>query len=138
MSDAFVVLLANAVRWLAPARQGPAEPAGQAKYEWLPPRQAPRDAGWVRLAGQAPADVLPDAQPLLWPGVFRDPAGELKAVTLAGLDGRGANAMPQQPGAAAVVPLPPPRPLGRQWELWPALALLAMGLWLAGWGFRVK
>jgi hypothetical protein len=137
MSDAFVVLLANAVRWLAPAGQGPAAGAGEARYESLRPHQAPRDAGWVRLAGEVPDVLGPGVQPLLWPGVFRDPAGTLAAVSLRNLGGTS------RPGresalAAADAPLPAPRPLGREWELWPALAVLAMGLWLAGWAFRVK
>jgi len=128
MSEAFVVLLANAVRWLAPAAR--ARPS----YEYLTCGQAPGQLKWRRLAGPAPGGER--STRLLWPGIFRDDAGALQAVSLVGLAG----AQPARPSreAVAAAPLPAPEPLGRQVELWPALAALAVGLWLAGWALRVK
>jgi hypothetical protein len=125
--EAFVVFLANAVRWLAPP--GRVEPT----YEHLPPQQAPASAGWRRLAGTAPAD---GRTPLLWPGVFRDEAGLLRAVSLVGLS----PGQPSQPPAeaAAAAALPAPKAVGRQMELWPLLAAAAVAMWIAGWALRVR
>ena len=128
MSEAFVVFLANAVRWLAPG--GQVRPG----YEHLSPLQAPRRAGWTRLAGSPPKGAADT--PLPWPGLFRDEAGDLRAVSLVGLRA----ARPQRPPAEAVAaaPLPSPAPVGRSYELWPALALAAAALWLAGWWLRLR
>jgi len=128
MSEAFVVFLANALRWLAP----PGRP--RAEYAFHAPWQAPRRAGWRRLAGSVP-DGAAD-RPMPWPGLFRDEAGTLRAVSLVGVSARP----PRRPPADAVAdaPLPEPEPLGRQVELWPILAAAAVALWLAGWALRVK
>jgi len=125
MSEAFVVFLANAVRWLAPGG------AGEATYLYQTPRQALDAAGWRRLAGAAaPTGPVPA------PGVFRDETGAVRAVSLVGLR-RG---RPKRPAleAVAAAPLPAPAPLGRTTELWPVAAVAAIGLWLGGWVLRIR
>jgi len=128
MSEAFVVLLANAVRWLAPV--GKARPG----YEYLHPGQVPGPLKWDRLAGPAPGRE--QSARLLWPGIFRDEAGALQAVSLVGLAGGRPAGPPRE--AVAAAPLPAPEPLGRQVELWALLAVAAVALWLAGWALRIR
>ena len=128
MSEAFVVLLANAVRWLSPAGRA------EAVYKYDTPLGAAGAAGWARLAG--PADSPAPASPLPRPGIFRDRSGALRAVSLVGLSA----AEPGQPVAQAVAaaPLPKPEAAGRSFELWPILAAAAVAFWLAGWALRLR
>jgi len=128
ISEAFVVFLANAVRWLAPA--GGAEVA----YESLSAAQAIGAGRWQRLAGRTP-EGLADA-PLPWPGVFRDEAGDLRAVSLVGLAAGRSRQSPE--AAVSAVPLPAPEAFARAVELWPVLAAAAAALWLAGWWARLR
>ena len=128
MSEAFAVFLANAVRWLAPA--GDAQPT----YEYLTPWAAAPGEDWKRIRGPKALGQVVKTPP--WPGVFRDETGALRAVSLLGLSG----GQPERPPgeAIAAAPLPEPVPLGRQVELWPILAAVAIGLWMTGWALRVK
>jgi hypothetical protein len=156
VSEAFVVLLANAARLLAPPG------ATAAAYEYAAPIQAPRLAGWKRISQSA--DSLPEqvkayaAGPLPEPGVYLDQAGRVRAISLVGLRAAPApaaaptvsppSAIAPKPGsepapadplqAVAAAPLPQPRVVGTQLELWPLLAAAAMALWLAGWAMRMR
>jgi hypothetical protein len=148
VSEALVVLLANAAGLLAP----PGRTA--AAYEYVAPIQAPRSAGWKRMS--QPADRLPEqaiaktyaAGPLPAPGVYLDQAGRVRAISLVGLRAApqsGAAPRPASPPApaeplqaVAAAPLPQPRVVGTQIELWPLLAAMALALWLAGWAVRMR
>jgi len=164
VSEAFVVLLANAARLLAP----PGSTA--AAYEYIAPIQAPRLAGWKRISQSA--DSLPEqvkayaADPLPEPGVYLDQAGRVRAISLVGLRAAPTSAAAPKPGsgpapavsppstispkpgsepapadglqAVAAAPLPQPRVVGAQLELWPLLAAAALALWLAGWAVRMR
>jgi len=150
-SEAFVVLLASAARLLAPPG------ASTAAYEYITPIQAPRLAGWKRISQSA--DSLPEqakayaAGPpwpagLPEPGVYLDQAGRVRAISLVGLRGAPLPTVSPKPGstpapadglqAVASAPLPQPRAVGAQIELWPLLAAAAMALWLAGWAMRMR
>jgi len=146
VSEALVVLLANAAGLLAP----PGSTA--AAYEYVSPIQAPRVAGWKPIS--PPADMPPEqakayaAGPLPAPGVYLDQAGRVRAVSLVGLGAapppaagpkpRNAPTPPDPLQAVTSAPLPPPRVVGAQIELWPLLAAAALALWLAGWAMRMR
>jgi hypothetical protein len=148
VSEAFVVLLANAVGLLAPP--GRAATA----YEYIPPIQAPRLAGWKRISQSA--DTLPAqaisktyaAGPLPEPGVYLDQAGRVRAISLVGLRAGPTSTAAPKPAsspapddglrAVAAAPLPQPQVVGTQIELWPMLAAAALALWLAGWALRMR
>jgi len=146
VSEAMVVLLANAAGLLAP----PGRTA--AAYEYVTPIQTPRAGGWKRMSQSA--DRLPEqakayaAGPLPAPGVYLDQAGRVRAISLVGLRAApqsGAEPRPASPPApaeplqaAAAAPLPQPRVVGTQIELWPLLAAMALALWLAGWAVRMR
>jgi hypothetical protein len=151
VSEAFVVLLANAARLLAP----PGSTA--AAYEYIAPIQAPRLAGWKRISQSAdslPEQVKAYAAGPPWPaglpepGVYLDQAGRVRAISLVGLRGAPLPTVSPKPGstpapadglqAVASAPLPQPRAVGAQIELWPLLAAAAMALWLAGWAMRMR
>jgi hypothetical protein len=68
--------------------------------------------------------------------VYRDSGGGLHAVSLTALESAEPGVDPQ--GKVASLLLPPPRPLSGGLELSAPLALLAVGLWLAGWAARLK
>jgi len=127
VSEAMVVFLANAMRWLAPPGRA------KAVYECLSPRQAADAAGWRRVAGAAPADA---GGPWPWPGIFRDEAGRLQAVSLPAL--AAAEAPRDARAVAETLALPPPLPAASGAALWPILAAAAMALWLAGWAARLR
>ena len=128
MSEAFAVLLANAVRWLAPGR------GARATYEYLPARDVAGGDAWQRLAGTSPAGK--DVGDARWPGIFRDEAGTLRAVSLVGLTAGRPAQMPM--AAVAGAAMPEPVPVGRCVELWALLSVLAAGLWLSGWAARLR
>jgi hypothetical protein len=125
LNEAFVVLLDNIVRFLAPeSRDQPA------RYGFSAPIQAPTAADSERLAGNAGPGPLP------WPGIFRSPDGNLLAVTLmAPQPGRPTDAAAPS-NAAATAPLPAPTMARRPLALWPWLTMAALALWLAGWYLR--
>ena len=130
MQDDFVIFLANAVRYLAPPGRA------AATFSHVTPRQA----GVRKLRDFAPAALPPQDPfgrarcPLVTPGLYRDAAGRLHAVSLVGLCSR----QPATPAteAAAAVKLPDPQATGRDVELWPILLAAAAALWLLGWTFR--
>jgi hypothetical protein len=140
------VLLANAAGLLAPPGRA------DAAYEYVAPVQAPRSSGWKRMS--QPADMLPEqakvyaAGPVPAPGVYLDQAGRVRAISLVGLRAApqsGAAPRPASPpapadplAAAAAAPLPQPRAVGTQIELWPMLAAMALSLWLTGWAVRMR
>jgi len=146
VSESFVVLLANAAASLAPP--GGAGPA----YECVTPIQAPLAAGWKRIS--PPADRLPEqarayaSGGLPEPGVYLDQAGRVRAVSLVGLGAAPQSGNAPKPAGApapadglqavAAAPLPQPRAVGTQIELWPLLAVAALALWLAGWAMRMR
>lgn len=126
MTDAFVIFLANAMRHLTPGG------AGRQSYCCVTPMQAGLNTGWSRIAGQLPLDLrggLPK------PGIYRDAADVLHAVSLVGLQGGRAKVDPLE--AVAAVPLPRPQALKAPVELWPMLVAIAVLLWLAGWTLRL-
>ena len=153
VSEAFVVLLANAVGLLAPPGRA------VAAYEYVTPIQAPRSGGWKgisqsadRLPEQANAKAYAAGPPwpagLPAPGVYLDQAGRVRAISLVGLRAAPQSAAAPKPGsepapadglqAVVSAPLPLPQVVGTQIELWPLLAAAALALWLAGWAVRMR
>ncbi len=123
-TDAFVIFLANAMRWLAPGGRG------TAVYEFASPVQAGPARGWEHIT-----DAVPGEQGLLaWPGIYRSGAGRLEAVSVIGLrSGRPRASVAQ---ALAGAPLPEPQFAAGGMEFWPMLVIIAMVFWLAGWALR--
>lgn len=134
-SEAFVVLLANVVRRLAPGGKA------QATYECVSPSLAPRTAGWKPVTALAvtagrTAEAYKNS-PLAAPGVYIDQAKRLRAVSLVGLSDQAGLA--ESPASAvASAPLPEPQAVGAELELWALLVAAAMVLWLAGWTLRMR
>ena len=128
MSESFVLFLANATRWLAPAKDE------QVRYEYLTPLEAGPQPTWTRVLGPAPPAGAPGVLP--WPGIYKDKAGGLHAVSVFGLRA----AAPKTPAAeaAAVATLPQARHLAAPRETWPLLLAAAMLLWLSGWAMRLR
>jgi len=124
-TEAFVVFLANATRWLAPG-------GGQAGYGCLTPLQAGRPDGWTRID----AETATRGGSLAWPGLYRTSGGELFAVSLSGLRPAEPAVPPER--AAADAPLPEPARGRQPVELWPALAIAALLCWLAGAAMRAR
>lgn len=123
-TDAFVIFLANAMRWLAPGGRS------RGVYEFVSPVKAGPRSNWKRIS-----KVGPTQQRLLpWPGIYRRGAGELAAVSVVGLQGGRPHAGIAQ--GVASVPLPERQFGGRGREFWPVLMVIAMGFWLAGWALR--
>ena len=123
-SEAFVVLLANAMRWL------PQTPGGGTEYGFVSPQQAGTNRDW-QVVGAAPrGGALP------WPGLYKDSSGGLHAVSVVGL--RSAEPAIAPARAVAELRLPAPRyaDIGR--EFWPWLVVAAIALCLAGWAMRVR
>ncbi|MFB3894100.1 MAG: BatA domain-containing protein [Phycisphaerae bacterium] len=127
MSPGFVVFLANAVNYLAPNTRMRTE------YESLTPLAAAAGRDWKAVVGPA-HDSGPGG--LAWPGIYRDSAGALHAVSLTGLRGESAKVDPET--AVAKLELPPPQCGPTQAEFWPFLVVLAAGLWMAGWALRAR
>ena len=127
----FVVFLANVMRYLAP----PGRP--RAEFRHVRPTRAPPAGGrdWKRLLGPDPDPFAGPDGPLFAPGIYRDAAGQLHAVSLVGL----APAPPDRPRGPTAddVELPQPQPVGRQVALWPYLVAAAMAAWVIGWLLRV-
>jgi hypothetical protein len=149
----FVIFMANSVRWLAQK-----EKAGGDEYVSVQPSQAGPWRDWQKVSGpEAGADGSGGAvgggatggegrsSALPWPGLYKDTSGQWHAVSLAGLASPAADAIapttiPAQDYLAAIaaLPLPPPKPSPSAKELWPALLLLAMLMWIAGWTLRLR
>ena len=125
MTEAFVIFLANAVDWLAPGK-------AEQTYTSETPLQTGPQPGWKRLAGREDFGQgdLPG------PGLYQDRDGRLHAVSLTGLRAAQASMPPLE--AVAALSLPDPVSSRQDVDLWPALAVAAMGLWLTGWAMRVK
>jgi hypothetical protein len=121
----FVIFLANVIDFLVPGK------AGQTSFTSHTPLQA--DADWEPLG---PPSKLQRAGPLPWPGIYRDAAGKLRAVSLTGLTAAQPKVPPDQ--AVAEMPLPQPQYARYGIALWPALAAAAGILWLLGWAARVR
>ncbi|MHC4718477.1 MAG: hypothetical protein ACYS5V_16015 [Planctomycetota bacterium] len=126
LDKSFVIFLAEVVRYLTAAA-----PEMTARYESLSPLQAGPQPGWTRVSPGASR-----AGPLPWPGLYRDSAGGLHAVSLTGLRSARTDADPV--AAARQLALPQPRRIAKGVELWPMLAVLAAVLWVAGWAVRLK
>lgn len=124
MGESFVIFLANAFKHLAPAGR-----AGLT-YESVAPIRAAASADWKPLAPG------PRGGPLPPPGLYRDAAGDVHAVSLTGLRSARPDADPAR--RVAEVKLPPPQPTGEPVELWPLLLVAAGALWLAGWAARAR
>jgi len=123
-TEAFVIFMANTMRWLVPAADI------QDRWGFAAPLQAGRAADHRRLAGQARAD----GEALLSPGIYLNAAGVLHAVSLTGLRAGAPNRSPGR--AIADAPLPGPKRLPGGLALWPVLLAAATGAWLAGWALR--
>ncbi len=117
-------------------------------------------------AAGPPWPACPAGAGLPAPGVYLDQAGRVRAISLVGLRGSPQASAAPKPGsepapadpplptvspkpgrapapadglqAVAAAPLPQPRAVGAQLELWPLLAAAALALWLAGWAVRVR
>jgi hypothetical protein len=123
---AFVIFLANAMQYLLPG--GP----GRQTFSAMTPLQLGPNPDVMPII--APAARSRPA-PLAPPGVYRRADGSLVAVSLTGL------ASAQPPAALpspSSLPLPPPTYHAAQWPLAPALAVLALLLWLSGWLLRAR
>ncbi|MDP6637258.1 MAG: hypothetical protein QGG42_20365 [Phycisphaerae bacterium] len=125
-TDAYVVFLANVMRYLAPGG------TSVERYEYRTPLQAGVNPAWKPIVRDEKFDagVLQTAG-LTAPGVFRDAGGRLHAVSLVGLRSTGVSTPPARAVAAAT--LPEGRPLTRGVELWSILLAAAGAFWLAGW-----
>jgi hypothetical protein len=125
-TDAYVIFLANVMRYLSPGS------SAVEKYEYRTPLQAGVNPAWKPIAGDKTfaASALESAN-LTAPGIYRDGAGRLHAVSLVGLRSSPAARTPAQAVAAAI--LPDGRPLTQGIELWSILLALAAMLWLGGW-----
>jgi len=125
-SDAYVVFLANIMRSLAPGSPAPE------RYQYVTPLQAGFNPAWKRIVGDDSFDKSPlDTAGLTAPGVYRDPAGRLCAVSLPGL--RSAMAQTPPEDVVAAIELPNPRLATQGRELWSILLVAAGLFWLSGW-----
>ena len=125
-TGAYVVFLANVMRYLAPGA-----PAGE-RYEYRTPLQGGANPAWkpiVRDETFAPAAL--EAAGLRAPGIFRDAGGQLHAVSLVALRSAPVSMPPAR--AIDAAPLPEGERLTRGTELWSILLASAGVLWLAGW-----
>jgi hypothetical protein len=125
-SDAYVVFLANVMRYLYPGAPG-AE-----KYEYRTPLQTGVNPEWKPIVRDETftAAALETAG-LTAPGIFRDAAGKLHAVSLLAL--RRAQAKIPPARAVAEAPLPEPQPLGQGRQLWSILLAIGGVSWLLAW-----
>ena len=129
MTDAFVIFLANTVRYLKSAGRG------RVTFDYTTPLQAGPIRERTALL-TAPCDLRPNEMAPAWPGVYRDASGRLEAVNVLGLKATKAALAPED--AVARAPLPEPRGVDRGVELWPMLAAAAVLLWLTGWAARLR
>ena len=126
LDPGFVVLMCNAVDWLADRSAS----QGEVFYEFVTPeRMGPLSNGTAAvMTGWPPASPLP------WPGLYRDVVGQWHGVFIPNL----AATEDRPPGEFDMnsLPLPAPRPLTESLQLWPWLLASAATLWLAGWWSR--
>jgi len=128
LSKSFVIFLANVTEYLlrdlgSQTTYGCATAAQLAGRRDLTPLDAP--------AGAPAGDAAVPA-----PGVYRDPAGALHAVSVLGLRSAEAHADPMR--RAAAVALPAPQAVAQALALWPFLAVAAAVFWLIGWALRLR
>jgi len=132
-TEAFVIFMANAMRYLLPEKLRSAG-VGEVGYVAVTPLRADPTGNWRPLepsaGGTSPAGGLPA------PGLYRDEAGAVHAVSLTGL--RSASPVADPVRTARAAPLPPPAPGERPVPLWPVLAVAACACWLVGWACRVR
>jgi hypothetical protein len=119
-----VILLANAIRWLAPRDDA------RDDYRALEPLSAP--ASSIKPVLSDPACDW--AAGLPGPGIYREADGTLLAVSAPATP---FDALPAEPENAASVP-GPARVQPTPTELWPWLAGAALLLWLGGWALRSR
>jgi len=125
-TEAYVVFLANVMRYLAPGAQA------TERYEYRTPLQAGANPAWKPIVrDETFAAATLEAAGLTAPGIFRDAGGQLHAVSLVGLQSAPVSMPPVR--AVAVAPLPESQPLKQGAELWSILLAAAGALWLAGW-----
>ena len=124
-AGAFVIFMANTMRWLAPGGRG------RAVYEFVSPVVAGPRGDWKRIGEDQPGRQ----QLLPWPGIYRRGAGGLEAISVTGLkSGRPRAGVAQ---AIADAPLPRRQVAGPDKEFWAALVVIAAAFWLAGWALRM-
>ena len=125
-TEAYVVFLANVMRYLLP---GP--PAGEI-YEYRTPLQTGVNPAWKSIVRDETFDPAAlETAGLSAPGIFRDAAGKLHAVSLVGLRAAPVSMPPER--ALAAVSLPQSEPLRQGAELWSILLASAGVLWLTAW-----
>ena len=125
-SEAYVVLLANIMRFLAPGS------VDAERYEYLTPLQAGVNPAWKPIADDktfAPSAL--EAAGMTAPNIHRDAGGTLHAVSLVGL--RAAKVAVSPDRAVEAADLGEPQPLSQGAELWSVLLAAAGAFWLAGW-----
>jgi len=128
-SVSFVIFMANVMKYLLP------EARPELSYESVTPLAAGSRPDWKQLP--AAGDEGIDAEgPLPRPGIYRDESGRHHAVSLVGL--RSAELKTPPAERIASLPLPAPVASAEAVELWPALLLAAILLWLAGWTARTR
>ncbi|MBI5725299.1 MAG: BatA domain-containing protein [Planctomycetes bacterium] len=127
-SESMVIFLANAVGWLAGGS------GGTPRYEYAAPLEASGWRDWQSVAGREPGDNT-KAGPLPQPGIYKDAAGGIHAVSLVGLDGPAGKVDPDAAVANAQLPRPRPGDAIMNFQIW--LAIAGCLLWLAGWLARL-
>ncbi|MCP4375026.1 MAG: hypothetical protein GY794_02425 [bacterium] len=125
-SDAYVVFLANVMRFLSPGA------SVAEKYEYRTPLQTGVNPEWTPIIHDETftTSVL-KAAGLTAPGIFRDAAGKLHAVSLTALRQAPAETPPAK--CVAEAPLPEAQPMRQGTPLWPVLLAMGGVIWLLAW-----
>jgi hypothetical protein len=126
-SEGFLVLLANAVRWLG----GDVQPTDD--YSYVRPVEA---VGWQDWQGVTISAATGDAGPLPWPGIYRDRTGRLQALSIPGVQAVQQLSDPLE--MVAAMELPSPVAAQTAAEYWPWLGAAAGALWILGWWVRIQ
>ena len=130
LTPGFVIFLANAFQFLAPNL------SSGVQYECLAPLKAGMMRDWKAVFPRGDSSADSSKAILPQPGIYKDSAGILHAVSLIGLAG---GEVPQDPViAAGQVPLTEKRRSQAGVELWVALLAAAVMFWLVGWALRVR
>jgi len=125
-TDAYVVFLANVMRYLAPGL------STSERYECRSPLQTGANPAWRPIVSDETfAPTALETAGLTAPGIFRDAGGQLHAVSLLAL--RSAPVSLPLDRAVAAALLPEAQPLTQGRELWSILLASAGALWLAAW-----
>ena len=129
LTESYVIFLANVLKYLLPEAQA------VSTYESITPVQAGSSEDWVAVD---PLRRGPDASGhrLAEPGLYRDRAGTIQAVSLTGL--RSARPSRNPAEVLAEAPLPDGLPVETDVELWWWLLAGAAGLWILGWTLRLR